>query len=222
MRLASLAAQSFLTALSGALMPGPLLTVTIARAPRGGVASAFFLITGHAGLELVLLVLFFGELRQVFQHPMVRGVIGLVGGAAMLWLGHGMLRSAQRRAIEVDLDPGASEQHGPNPGLAPLALIATGAFVSISNPYFAFWWATVGAAQAAEAWRPGDLGWVAFYLGHIAADYGWYLLVGWLVVRGAHRLSPLWHARLVGVCGLGLLALGVWFIYSGAGLLQRV
>ena len=223
MRLVTLAAQSFLTALSGALMPGPLLTVTIARAPRGGVASAFFLITGHAALELALVVLFFSGFRQVFQLALVRGVIGLAGGAALLWMGSGMLRSTQQAAVEVELAPEEAASSLSIRQLAPLLLIATGVFVSLTNPYFAFWWATVGAAQVVQtagAWRLADLGWVAFYLGHIAADYGWYLLIGWLVVRGAHRLDPLWHTRLIGVCGLGLLALGVWFIYSGVGFLR--
>ena len=52
---------SMVVALSGAMMPGPLLTITITESTRRGVASGPLLIAGHAVLELVLVIaLLFG------------------------------------------------------------------------------------------------------------------------------------------------------------------
>src|SRR5271157_4108973 len=45
---------SFTVALSGALMPGPLLTVTISESARRGYMAGPLLIVGHSVLELVL------------------------------------------------------------------------------------------------------------------------------------------------------------------------
>ena len=48
---------SFCIALSGALMPGPLLTVTISETTRRGLLVGPLLIVGHSILELVLVVI---------------------------------------------------------------------------------------------------------------------------------------------------------------------
>ena len=47
---------SFVIALSGALMPGPLLTVTISESARRGFVAGPLLIAGHGLLELALVV----------------------------------------------------------------------------------------------------------------------------------------------------------------------
>jgi hypothetical protein len=49
-------ASSFVIALSGALMPGPLLTATISECSQRGFIAGPLLITGHAILELVLVI----------------------------------------------------------------------------------------------------------------------------------------------------------------------
>ncbi|MBW1797032.1 MAG: lysine transporter LysE, partial [Deltaproteobacteria bacterium] len=52
--LAAIFGGSFTLALSGVLMPGPLLTVTVAESARIGFRAGPLLITGHAVLELLL------------------------------------------------------------------------------------------------------------------------------------------------------------------------
>ena len=49
-------ASSFVIALSGALMPGPLLTATISESSRRGFWAGPLMIAGHAILELALVV----------------------------------------------------------------------------------------------------------------------------------------------------------------------
>ncbi|HEY3298723.1 MAG TPA: LysE family transporter, partial [Armatimonadota bacterium] len=54
-------AASFMVALSGAMMPGPLLTVTVSQTVRRGFIASVLLMIGHALLELVLVAgLIFG------------------------------------------------------------------------------------------------------------------------------------------------------------------
>ena len=66
--LAAIAGTSFILALSGALMPAPLLTVTVAEAAQRGVRAGPLIITGHAILELLLVVAVIKGLGGVSQR----------------------------------------------------------------------------------------------------------------------------------------------------------
>ncbi|MEK6655195.1 MAG: LysE family transporter, partial [Thermodesulfobacteriota bacterium] len=54
MTLSTIFFSSFLIALSGAMMPGPLLTAAIGEASRRGFIAGPLLVAGHGILELVL------------------------------------------------------------------------------------------------------------------------------------------------------------------------
>jgi threonine/homoserine/homoserine lactone efflux protein len=218
MGLVAVALQAFFIGFSGALTPGPLLTVVIARSSTRGVKAAALLSVGHALLELLVVVLFIGGLSVVFEREGVRGVIGLVGGAVLVLMGAGMVWSARRDAGPVEL--AASTAGGQESRWWAAQTLGLGALVSATNPYWIGWWATVGAALATKALAAGRGGSAAFYLGHISSDFAWYLLVGLLVARGARRLNSIWYTRAIAVCGVGLAVLGVWFIKSGWGFLH--
>jgi threonine/homoserine/homoserine lactone efflux protein len=53
MRLAKIFAMALLTGFSGAMMPGPLLALTIGQVTATGFMAAIWLVTGHALLELL-------------------------------------------------------------------------------------------------------------------------------------------------------------------------
>ena len=48
--------SSFIIALSGALMPGPLLTFTVSESPQRGAITGPLVILGHGILELALVL----------------------------------------------------------------------------------------------------------------------------------------------------------------------
>lgn len=56
LELAAIFGGSFLLALSGVLTPGPLLTLTVSESARTGFRAGPLLITGHAALELLLVI----------------------------------------------------------------------------------------------------------------------------------------------------------------------
>ncbi len=85
-------ASSFVIALSGALMPGPLLTATISESSRR-VSAGPLMIAGHAILELALVVALFLGLAPFFQMPAVFAVSALAGAVILIWMAAGMLRS---------------------------------------------------------------------------------------------------------------------------------
>ncbi|MCD6151370.1 MAG: LysE family transporter, partial [Deltaproteobacteria bacterium] len=110
--LAGIAATSFTLALSGALMPGPLLTVTVAEASRRGAWAGPLVITGHAILELLLVVAVIKGLGPSLKAPPVIGTISLLGGMILLIMGVDMVRKASTLSLRQETDPGCQRRFG--------------------------------------------------------------------------------------------------------------
>jgi threonine/homoserine/homoserine lactone efflux protein len=203
-------ALSFVTGLSGAMMPGPLVALTIGQVAASGFMAAIWLITGHALLELVVLVLLVLGLRVILARPKVRGGIGLIGGAALLYMGVDMVRHAA--AVQIIGEGSAT------PMSVPYLLLA-GAAVSLANPYFTGWWATIGVGQLAQTGPQTRGQYVAFYVAHELSDYVWYAFVAVLIVGARQWLTGSWYNWLVGLSGVAVAALALWFLYHGIKLL---
>ncbi len=198
---------AFVTGFSGAVMPGPLLVAVIGQTAVQGFGAAMGLITGHALLELVTVALLVLGLQASLARPRVRGAIGLVGGAGLVWMGADMLRSVAGLSLDLRATTGA-------PCSWPRLLI-WGAAVCAANPYFTGWWATVGAGQLAHMAPRTLREYAAFYLGHEASDFSWYALVGLVIVSGESWLTDELYRGLVFACALLVLLIGVWFAVTG-------
>jgi threonine/homoserine/homoserine lactone efflux protein len=207
---------SFVVALSGALMPGPLLTFTVARtvrvARRGWLTGAL-VILGHAALEGAIVIgLLLGVLEFLRSTAALR-TIGTVGGAFLVWSGVAMLVGLARgRAAGAVDGTGPGE---PAPASSPfdrLGPVLGGALVSMTNPYWWVWWVTVGAATMLRF----DVSFVrwpvlaAFFLGHEAGDLAWYLAVSTLVHLGRRGIPPVAYDVLLGVCAVAVIGFGVY------------
>ncbi len=200
-------ALAFATGFTGAIMPGPLLAAVIGQAAAQGFRAVVGLVTGHALLELLTVGLLILGLQAVLARPRVRGGIGLVGGAALLWMGWDMLRSAHGMTLKLDL-AAADVYSWPR-------LMFWGAAVCAANPYFTGWWATVGAGQLAHMAPRTVTEYLSFYLGHEASDYTWYALIGVIIVTGRNWLTQDLYQGLIGVCGLLVALIGAWFVVTG-------
>jgi len=160
----------------------------------------------------VTVVLLLLGLRAIIARPAVRGVIGLMGGAALLYMGVDMVRGATGVAL-------ALESHSVAPMHWAKVMVA-GAAVCAANPYFLGWWATVGAGQLAQ-FAPKTAGeYLSFYLGHGASDLAWYSLVGVILVTGRSFLSPGVYQGMILVCGALIAVLGTAFVWTGIAALR--
>ena len=196
---------SFVLALSGALMPGPLLTVTIVESARRGFIAGPLLIAGHALLELALIVAIIHGLSPYLKKPFVMGGIALVGGAILLWMGVQMVRTANQVSLNDDQK---EYKKSSNPVLA-------GILVSLSNPYWTLWWATIGLGYLVAAIRLGIMGVGVFFVGHIAADLLWYCIVSFGISRGKKILRETIYQNIIRFCGIVLVGFGGWFLITG-------
>jgi threonine/homoserine/homoserine lactone efflux protein len=85
--------SSFIIALSGAVMPGPLLTTTISESSQRGFIAGPLLIAGHGILELALVMALLLGLAPFLQQTSVFVVTAFAGSAILLWMALGMFRS---------------------------------------------------------------------------------------------------------------------------------
>ncbi|MCF8032637.1 MAG: LysE family translocator [Desulfarculaceae bacterium] len=198
----SLLATSFVIGLSGAVMPGPVLAVTVTHAARQGVIAGPLVVLGHAILEAALLGALVLGLAPVLTNPTVAGVIGGVGALILVWLAWGMFRALP--GLSLELESGKTRAAGP---------VRDGLLLSLANPYWSLWWATVGLSLTALA-LDTPLGWwglVIFYVGHISSDFVWYLFVSLVVAKGRRFINDGAYRGLVGVCAAFLVFFAGYF-----------
>lgn len=203
----ALGAAAFVIGLSGAMAPGPYLTVTVSRTLRDGKLSAFLMLAGHALLEGILLVGFAFGLQNFLKRPTVASAMALIGGAVLLWMGYSLMRGAYTGAIVADLEAAEKPKSvGP---------VLDGILVSLSNPYWTLWWATIGVKLAADGLAIGPVGVVAFFVGHQLADIAWYGFVIFAVSAGRGLLSNKLYRGIMAVLATFLLYLGASFVWEG-------
>jgi threonine/homoserine/homoserine lactone efflux protein len=181
--------------------------VTISQSARHGFWAGPLVTGGHAIAEIAAVAALAMGLGKVFKRNLVAGLIGLLGGGFLLWMGVDTARSGWV-GIALELEPREM-------GIGAFASVGAGVLASISNPYWVVWWASVGASYVVLALRRGLPGLGAFFLGHILSDLSWNSLLAFLIVSGRGFLSLSFYRGLLVVCGLILVVLALYFIYSG-------
>ena len=216
---AGIAITSFIVGLSGAMMPGPVLTVTIGetaarlrgevpgestRARTRGALVGPLIVLGHGILEVLLVAgVALGLGRLLLLGPVI-GTIALVGGGVLLWMAWRMLRSV--RSLSLQGTTVAEGRRHP---------VLAGILTTLCNPYWIIWWATIGLSYIALSLRLGLIGLISFYVGHILSDLLWYGSVSLTLALGRRLLTDRTYRRLVTACAVLLLGFGLYFGYAG-------
>ena len=204
-------ASSFVIALSGALMPGPLLTATISESSQRGFIAGPLMIAGHAILEFTLVIALLMGLAPFFQLPVVFVFSALAGSVILLGMAFGMFRGLPSLSMSW-----AGQQKKLNHPLF------SGILMSIGNPYWIIWWATIGVGYILYSWQFGIWGVVFFFAGHILADLAWYSLVAAAVAGGKQFLTDRLYRGLIALCAVLLVVFAGYFFYAGMQKLQTL
>lgn len=202
--LSTIFVSSFIIALSGALMPGPLLTMTVSESSRRGAGAGPLMILGHGILELTLVLALLAGLAPFLNRDGVFVVIALAGSAILFWMAVSMFRSVPGLSLSLD---------GRNGGRQNLVL--AGILFSLANPYWLIWWATIGLGYILHSVQFGAPGVAAFFTGHILADLGWYALISFGVAKGRNYFSDRVYRGLIMGCAGFLVVFSCYFLYSG-------
>jgi threonine/homoserine/homoserine lactone efflux protein len=205
---------AFTVAFSGAMMPGPLLAITITETTRRGFWAGPRLMLGHAILEIGIVVVLASGLNAFLEHELVQPVIGLVGGTILIGIGLLTLLRLPKHAISEASSATAAKGSGKTPILA-------GIVGSISNPYWFIWWITLGATYLLWALTLGVPGVITFFCGHILGDLVWYCFVSFVVASGRRIINDRVYRGILAVCGVALAGLGIYFLQSAVGFFTR-
>lgn len=192
----------FAVALSGALIPGPLLAFitmkTLDSGPRTGTLAA----SGHILVELGILSLVAFGLGSVLRSHLFTLSIGGLGGVALIGMGALTLKKSAR--------PPSASGEAPTGGHHPV--VGGILFSTVFNPSVGLWWMTVGLATLMAAiGEAGALGGVFWIAGHFSADIAWFSAVSFSVDRGRELIGGKFYRGLLVACGTTLLVFGFYF-----------
>jgi len=219
---AAIFASSFIIGLSGAMMPGPLLAVTIRHASRRGVVAAPLLVLGHAILEAALVCLLLFGLTEWIRGDAAVTAIALLGCGMLLRMAAGMAREVRTLRFEPAGTGGVSVPVDDASTQGWLRPVIDGVVTSASNPYWSLWWATIGLGYLLLSRGQGWRGVLAFFSGHILSDAAWYLFVGSAVSAGRGRFTDRMYRGVVGACAVFLVFFALTFGYLGVTRLVRI
>ena len=165
---------------------------------------------GHAVIEVPLILLIYFGLKEYFQNEILQLVLAVLGGGMIVWMGIDLFRARRKMARE-----------GRD---TPYNAFVAGILMSGLNPFFLFWWATVGSlllTQFIDA--VGTWGLPFFIVVHWLCDLVWLSVVSFTVFR-THRFWGLKVQEWIFiVLSAALLYFGGQFIvkgiinYTGAG-----
>jgi len=186
--------------LSGVMMPGPMFAVTVAKSYKSQFAGTQIAL-GHAVIEVPLILLIYFGFARFFESNIAQLVLGILGGAMIIWLGIAMFR-ARAEVVQGGKD-------------LPYNAFIAGILTSGFNPFFLLWWVTIGSMLIMKFLDFGTTGLIVFIVVHWLCDLVWLSFVSVLV----YRTHSLWgHKLQEGIfiaCSLLLVGFGGWFMISG-------
>jgi threonine/homoserine/homoserine lactone efflux protein len=199
---------AFLVAFSGAMVPGPVLSVTITEVSKKGVWAGPLIVLGHGILELVLIIAFFLGFSRFVTSPAFLKIVAIAGGGVLLWMGVAMTVNTARKPISLQL----TTDSGKTTHAMPVLL---GVVTTASTPFWYIWWLTVGLTYLLQSLKYGKMGVGLFFSGHILADLAWYSLISFTITLGKRFFSNYVYKVLLLTSSVFLIGMGIYFIWFG-------
>jgi threonine/homoserine/homoserine lactone efflux protein len=187
--------------------PGPVQLLILNETAAHGIVRGFRVMLGANGTLFVVLATLAVGFSTVEPSPTVVRALRIVGGAFLLWLAVGELRTLRHASTRALVGDEPRKRLGPT---------ARGVVLVLVNPAAWIFFATTAAAVMAEASADGGrdtalLAALAMTLGVSLTDFGSALVgTGSRVLLGERGL-----ARVRAGLAVVLLALGVAFVVQG-------
>lgn len=204
---------SFTVGLSGALLPGPVLTFTIYKSlkDKKGYLSGLFIVLGHAVLELVLLVILLLGASLLFQNLIFLIILGIIGGSCLIFFGILTIKDVYNKRYEIEFNLKGNDVNSFKGNS-----FFGGIFYSITNPGWEFWWATSGIAlmYSLNISFSQPAGFLLFFIGHILADFVWYVPLSIFIFSGGKKLNSKVYKYVLLICGVFMIIFGIYLAFK--------
>ncbi len=204
---------SFLVALTGALSPGPLLTFTIYKSlkQKRGYLAAIYILLGHATIEFTLIIALLAGASLIFQNIIFLTLVGFIGGMFLVIYGVFAIRGV----LKTDFETNFTLEENIVKGYKGNSYVG-GILVSLSNPFWTFWWAVIGLSLMVSfditLLMPIEM--LLFFIGHELGDIVWYLPLSIFVYYGGKSLNPKIYKYVLIVCGVFMIVLGIFLTFN--------
>lgn len=203
--IALFALTSFGVGLSGALVPGPMFTVTVSDSVKKGFIAGPRVVLGHIMAEILMMIVILAGLGQILGSQTAAFIIGIFGGIVLIFMGYNTSRS-NTTLSNIKTEENEIQKYGS---------FLKGVITSISNPYFFIWWGTIGLAFMFKGLAlAGIIGLLAFSIGHWLADLSWFSIISFASSRGSKFMNDKTYKTVMVICGAFLVLLGIYFIFS--------
>lgn len=185
--------------LSGVMMPGPVLAVTVAKGYKNKIAGTLIAL-GHGLIEFPLMFLIYFDFAGLFASSTAQKTISFVGGLVLIYMGVQMFKAEKKTSEEYE-----GSRHGS---------FVAGVLATSANPYFFLWWATIGAALIMNSRLFGLVGFLLFAITHWSCDLLWDTFVSVSVFKSKRFWTKKVHKIIFSFCFVVLTGFGIWFIIS--------
>jgi len=189
-----------LISLSGVILPGPLFAANIFYGLKGGTKAGLKIAYGHTVVELPLVILLGIGAFSLTTIPEFRIYITIISA-----LGLFVFAGLQiRRVFQYNIDHSIQPKHGP---------FFAGIFLTGLNPFFIFWWLTIGFKLISESlilWSFWGIG--IMFLLHIWMDYVWLSSTALMSSRLSKILSNKHFKFVILVLSCVLVYFGIAFL----------
>ncbi|MBI1662638.1 MAG: LysE family transporter [Nitrosopumilus sp.] len=185
---------------SGVMAPGPLFAANISYGLREGAKSGIKMATGHAIVELPLVVLLGIGVFSLESFPEFRTTIAILGAITLFVFAALQIRTVLRKK-EFSIK---NQKQG--------ALI-TGVLLSGLNPFFIIWWLTIGFKLISDAMLIWAFSGMLIMFGlHIWMDFAWLGAISFLASKSTKILSNRnYKILMIGLSGM-LVYFGITFL----------
>jgi threonine/homoserine/homoserine lactone efflux protein len=146
------------------------------------------------------------------QRPLVNGLVALFGAAVLLWMGYGLISGVLRHQLTLDAAAAA-----PAPAMLRYGQVPGGVALTVTNPYWSLWWASLGATYVARTagLASGLLAVSGLWFMHWLTDLGWLGGLSLLVGSGRRLIGDRVYRGILLACGVFLVGFALFFLRSG-------
>lgn len=185
---------------SGVMAPGPLFAANISYGLRGGIKSGIKMATGHAIVELPLVILLGIGVFSLEGFPEFRTIIAVLGALTLFVFAILQIRAVFR---EKEFSSTNSKQ----------GALITGVLLSGLNPFFIIWWLTIGFKLISDAMLIWAFSGMLIMFGlHIWMDFAWLGGVSFLASKSTKILSNKNYKILMAGLSMMLVYFGITFL----------
>ncbi len=193
--------------LSAGFAPGPLLTLVISETLQHDIRSGVRVALSPVFTDLPIIVLTLGVLSQLSGFHNLLGIISLIGGSVILFMGY---ESMNPKLPEPDF-----------PKAAPKSLVK-GILVNALSPHPYLFWFGVGGPIISRAMNSGITGPIVFIGSFYVLLVGSKILLAVLVGRSKSFLNGSLYIYIMRFLGLALCVLALLLFRDGLKLLGLI